>query len=153
MTLSRYQATLTRTQSPRDIEIRAFAHVNTLLANAAPGPARIAALHTNHKLWSILLADIASPGNALPRELKGRLASLAIWAQRESMRLMNADAPLDALMSVNRDMADGLAAQSRASGQVNGQVGAQPGAGGDADKARVGQRIAAGVLQQSTTKG
>jgi flagellar protein FlaF len=113
MTLSRYQTTLSRSQSPREVEIRAFAHVNALLANATSGPARVAALHTNHKLWSILLADIAAPGNALPRELRGRLASLAIWAQRESLRLMENQAPLDGLMAVNRDMADGLSGQAR----------------------------------------
>jgi flagellar protein FlaF len=111
MSLSRYHSTLDRAAGPRETEIRAFAHVNALLANAAPGPARVAALHTNHKLWSVLLADLAAPGNALPRELKGRLASLAIWAQRESLRLMDGDAPLDALLQVNRDMAEGLAAQ------------------------------------------
>jgi flagellar protein FlaF len=112
MSLARYRSTLDRGEDPREIEIRAFAHVNALLAGARGAPARIAALHTNHKLWSILLSDLVSPGNAMPRELKGRLASLAIWAQRESLRLMDApDAPVDALMQVNRDMADGLAAQ------------------------------------------
>lgn len=111
MSLSRYRTTIERSSDPRELEIRAFAHVNALLAGAASGPARVAALHTNHKLWSILLTDLAAPGNALPRELKGRLASLAIWAQRESLRLIDSDGPLDALMTVNRDMAEGLAAQ------------------------------------------
>lgn len=127
MTLSRYQSTLSRSQSPREVEIRAFAHVNALLANAAPGPARVAALHTNHKLWSILLADIAAPGNALPRELRGRLASLAIWAQRESLRLMEGDAPLDGLMAVNRDMADGLSGQARQAPAAVPSAAAAPG--------------------------
>jgi flagellar protein FlaF len=111
MSLSRYRSTINREANPREAEIRAFAHVNALLAGAGSRPARVAALHTNHKLWSILLTDLATPGNALPRELKGRLASLAIWAQRESMRLMETDDSLDALMTINRDMAEGLAAQ------------------------------------------
>jgi flagellar protein FlaF len=115
MSLSRYRATIARDADPRETEIRAFAHVNALLSGAASVPARIAALHTNHKLWSLLLSDLAAPGNGLPRELKGRLASLAIWAQRESLRLMDdTAAPLDALLQVNRDMADGLAAQRAA---------------------------------------
>jgi flagellar protein FlaF len=111
MSLRRYQTTMARSDDPREAEIRAFAHVNALLAGATGVAARAAALHTNHKLWSILLVDLASPGNSLPRELRGRLASLAIWAQRESMRLMDTAEPLDALMQVNRDMAEGLAAQ------------------------------------------
>jgi flagellar protein FlaF len=115
MSLKHYRSTLSRGADPRETEIRVFAHVNALLAGAASVPARIAALHTNHKLWSVLLSDLAAPGNALPRELKGRLASLAIWAQRESLRLMDdAAAPLDALLQVNRDMAEGLAAQRAA---------------------------------------
>ncbi len=113
MSLSRYLNTLTRSEDPRETEIRAFAHVNALLAGASGRAARVAALHTNHKLWSVLLVDLASSGNRLPRELRGRLASLAIWAQRESLRLMDGDDPLDALLAVNRDMADGLAAQRR----------------------------------------
>lgn len=111
MSLSRYRNTIARSEEPREAEIRAFAHVNALLAGAAGRAARVAALHTNHKLWSVLLVDLASSGNGLPRELRGQLASLAIWAQRESMRLMDTDGPLDALLSVNRDMAEGLAAQ------------------------------------------
>lgn len=111
MSIARYRATQARAEAPRQTEVRAFAHVNALLANATSAPARIAALHTNHKLWSILLSDLAAPGNALPPALKGQLASLAIWAQRESLRLMDADAPLEALMALNRDMAEGLAAQ------------------------------------------
>lgn len=113
MSLSRYRNTMSRSEEPREAEIRAFAHVNALLAGASSRPARVVALHTNHKLWSVLLADLASPGNKLPRDLRGRLAGLAIWAQRESLRLMGGDEPLSALLAVNRDMAEGLAAQRR----------------------------------------
>ena len=114
MSLANYRATASRTNTPREIEIRAFAQVNALLASATGVPQRVAALHTNHKLWSVLLIDLSSPGNALPRELKGRLASLAIWVQRESVRLMDTTDPLDALIGINRDMAEGLAAQREA---------------------------------------
>lgn len=111
MSLAHYRSTAERTDTPRETEIRAFAHVNTLLAGAAGVQARVAALHTNHKLWSVLLMDLAAPANSLPRELRGRLAGLAIWVQRESTRLMNSTDPLDALIGINRDMAEGLAAQ------------------------------------------
>ena len=111
MSLAHYRNTAQRTGTPRETEIRVFAHVNALLAGAGSTPARVAALHTNHKLWSVLLMDLASPTNSLPRELRGRLASLAIWVQRESMRLMNTTDPLDALIGINRDMAEGLAGQ------------------------------------------
>jgi flagellar protein FlaF len=114
MSLARYRTAAQRTDTPRETEIRAFAHVNALMAGAAGTAARVAALHTNHKLWSVLLLDLTSPNNSLPRELRGRLASLAIWVQRESMRLMDSTDPLDALIGINRDMADGLAAQREA---------------------------------------
>jgi flagellar protein FlaF len=117
LSLAHYRNTAQRTDTPRETEIRVFAHVNALLAGAGSAAARVAALHTNHKLWSVLLMDLASPTNRLPRELRGRLASLAIWVQRESMRLMDSTDPLDALIGINRDMADGLAAQRDAAAQ------------------------------------
>lgn len=125
MSIARYRATQARAEAPRQTEVRAFAHVNALLVNATGTAARVAALHTNHKLWSILLSDLVSPGNALPPALKGQLASLAIWAQRESLRLMDEDGPLDALLALNRDMADGLAAQRDAPAPPAAPVPAQ----------------------------
>lgn len=39
----------------------------------------IEALHFLNKLWTILLDDLASSENGLPRELRARLLSIGIW--------------------------------------------------------------------------
>ena len=110
MTLARYAA-VQNAASPRETELRAFRYVNGLLAAAADTPARAQALHKTHQLWSLLLADLAHPGNALPPELKGRLVSLGLWAQREAFVRLADGASLAPLMELHRDMIAGLEAQ------------------------------------------
>lgn len=115
---ARYAATQTAAEAPRDLELRAFRYVNGLLAGGAQqgGAARVAALHKTHRLWAILLADLLSPGNALPADLKARIASLGLWAQRESMARMSDGAGVEPLMALHRDMIEALEAQRRAPG-------------------------------------
>ena len=111
MTAARYAATDAATLSPREIELRAFRHVNALLGAARDVPARVAALHKVHRLWSILIDDLALPGNALPPDMKGRLASLGLWAQREAFARLSDEASLEPLLALHRDMIAGLEAQ------------------------------------------
>jgi flagellar protein FlaF len=111
MSLRRYAAVLDAAETPREAEARAFRHVNALLAAAADTPSRVAALHKTHQLWGILLTDLASPANALPSELKARLASLGLWAQRECFVRMSDAASLEPLMAVHRDMIEALSAR------------------------------------------
>jgi flagellar protein FlaF len=114
MSVARYVATMAATQSLRDIEIRAFRHVNGLLAGAAEGDvlARATALRKNFQLWSILLSDLMLPTNKLPGDLKARLASLSLWAQTESNKaLAEPYTSLEPLLVVNRAMVEGLEGQ------------------------------------------
>lgn len=122
MSASRYAIAQDAAASPQDIEIRAFRYVNGLLAAAERGGgenaavARATALHKTHRLWTILISDLASPGNALPPDLRGRLVSLGLWAQRESLARMSDDRSLEPLMALHRDLLEGLEAQRRPSG-------------------------------------
>lgn len=53
----------------------------------AEGPnsfARVEAIHFTIRLWSMLLEDLASPDNALPKELRANLISIGIWILREA---------------------------------------------------------------------
>ena len=114
MSAARYASMQDATASPRDIEIRAFRTVNGMLAAAgADVAARAAALHKVHRLWSILLSDLLDGRNALPAELKGRLVSLGLWAQRESLARLTDAASLQPLIALHRDLAEGLEAQPR----------------------------------------
>ena len=114
MSAARYASTQDATASPRDIEIRAFRTANGLLAAAgADIAARAVALHKVHRMWSILMSDVLDERNALPADLKGRLVSLGLWAQRESLARLSDSASLQPLIALHRDLAEGLEAQAR----------------------------------------
>ncbi|MCZ8150645.1 MAG: hypothetical protein O9325_22660 [Roseomonas sp.] len=112
--LARYATQQNAAASPREVELRAFRYVNGLLVTAADLPARARALHKTHQLWSMLIADLSQPGNALPADLKGRLISLGLWAQREAASRLEDAAGLEALIALHRDMIAGLEAQEKA---------------------------------------
>ena len=111
MSASRYAATQNAVASPREIELRAFRFVNGLMAGASDTRTRAVALEKVHRLWSILMNDLGSPGNALPAELRGRLISLGIWAQRETDLRLDDGGSLEPLMALHRDMIEALEAQ------------------------------------------
>lgn len=114
MMLARYATQQNAAASPREVELRAFRYVNGLLATAADVPARAKALHKTHQLWSLLISDLSQPGNALPPDLKGRIISLGLWAQREAAARLEDAASLEALIALHRDMIAGLEAQQPA---------------------------------------
>jgi len=109
--LARYAAQQNAAASPREIELRAFRYVAGLLAAASDVPRRAAALHKTHMLWSLLIADLMLPENALPPDLKGKLVSLGLWAQREAGERLQDAASLSPLIELHRDMIAGLEAQ------------------------------------------
>ena len=112
--LARYATQQNAAASPREVELRAFRYVNGLLATATDVPARARALHKTHQLWSLLISDLSQPGNALPADLKGRLISLGLWAQREAAARLEDTASLEPLVALHRDMIAGLEAQEKA---------------------------------------
>jgi flagellar protein FlaF len=112
MSAARYAAAQNAAATPREIELRAFRYVNGLLTGAADVPARVAALGKTSQLWSLLITDLASDGNALPDDLKARLISLGLWAQREAAARMVDEASLAPLIELHRDMIAGLEAQA-----------------------------------------
>ena len=108
----RYAAAQNAAATPREIELRAFRYVNGLLAAAQDVPTRCTALGKVSQLWSILIGDLASDGNGLPDDLKARLISLGLWAQREAGARMTDDGSLAPLLDLHRDMIAGLEAQA-----------------------------------------
>jgi flagellar protein FlaF len=111
MSLRRYAAVLDAAETPREAEARAFRHVNALLAAATDTPSRVAALHKSHQLWGILLSILTDSMHPMPVELRARLASLGLWAQRECFARMSDTASLEPLMAVHRDMIEALSAR------------------------------------------
>jgi len=97
--------------TPRETEALAFGLCNDRMAKADTPRARVEALHKTHQLWSLLVRDLESPGNALPATLKQQLMSLGMWAMFYSTRAIAADLPMQPLINVNRNMIDGLRMQ------------------------------------------
>jgi flagellar protein FlaF len=99
--------------SARDTEILAFGLCNARLGKAHDTKSRIEALHKTHQLWSLLVRDLAADDNRLPKFLKDELIGLGFWAMRYSIAATAEDLPLQPLIDVNRNIADGLRAQAQ----------------------------------------
>ena len=94
----------------------AFGAVIRGLQEAPPGPARIRALGHNHDLWSALVKDMAAASNRLPDALKTELIQLGAWSMRYSTLAILNSLPVEPLIAVNRNIADGIAQQKQPSG-------------------------------------
>lgn len=98
-------------RTARDAEYEVISRVTHLLRRAADGgfgPDLIAAVHKNNELWTILAADLASPGNALPDEVKAGLLSLAAFSLRQGHQALAGSAQVDPLVDVNIALMRGL---------------------------------------------
>lgn len=98
--------------SARDTELSAFAAVIRGLEQPETDRDRIRALGRNHDLWSILIKALAADANKLPDALKAQLIGLAAWSMRYSTLAILHKLPLEPLITVNRNVADGLAQQA-----------------------------------------
>ena len=98
----------------RDGERRALERSLVLLeaarAAGAGSPEAVAAVHATVRLWSVLVEDLALPGNGLPPELRAGLVSVGLWVLRrcEDIR-QGRDTDFDGLIAVTATIRDGLA--------------------------------------------
>ena len=97
----------------------AFASITRGLEEAVSPTERIRALGRNHDLWSTLLKDLALESNPLPAGLKGQLIGLAAWSMQYSTLAILHNHPIQPLINVNRNVADGLALQKSAPPPAN----------------------------------
>jgi flagellar protein FlaF len=100
--------------SPQETEILAFGLCNARLSKAKDPRERIEALNKTHQLWSLLVRDLITVGNHLPEDIKAQLIDLGTWAMRYSILATIQDLPVQPLIDVNRNVADGLRAQVKA---------------------------------------
>lgn len=113
-------------KSPRQVEYLAFARITRSLSDAAAEtdgaadaakpdfPRLAAALHENLKLWTIVAADVATPGNALPEALRAQLFSLAEFTRAHTRRVLAREAGPAALIELNTAIMRGLRQQNGA---------------------------------------
>src|SRR5471032_2909654 len=110
MSIAAYRQRQEAAESPRELERRAFRTVIGKLTEAKEKGGRtvIEACFLNNQLWSALAIDLALPDNGLSTELKAQLISIALWVQRYTPVAMQGSVSLDPLISVNRNILDGL---------------------------------------------
>lgn len=112
--ISAYQRIQKLTLPPSQAEATAFSKAASLLAKASGNPVDYssyqAALHFNQLLWTLLQADLSTPANALPVEVKKDLLSLSLFVDRQTaLALARPEAALlDVLIEINRNLARGL---------------------------------------------
>ena len=97
----------------RTLEGQAFARAAQLLNDAREAPQdrskAVKALRFNHQLWTILQASLLESTGEMDASLSGSLLSLSACVDRRTAEAL-ADADpvlLDALISINRDIAQG----------------------------------------------
>ncbi len=112
MSYAAYATTQNATETPRDLEFRAISHVTRQLGEAntpdVEPMARIRALNGNTQMWSLLVADLSDPANALPDPVKAGYISLGLYARRASLAAMSSKADLSTLIRINTDVLEAL---------------------------------------------
>jgi flagellar protein FlaF len=110
MSVAAYQKANQNTENPKQREYRAFAMLTRAMeeAEAEDQMAKVRAVAKNQQLWLTLQKDLISEGNSLPKELKGQLLSIALWVARYSGPAMRGEAELAPLITVNKQIMEGL---------------------------------------------
>jgi len=101
------------TRSDRRGEYEVIARVTQQLRDSAVQrksdfPAFAEALHTNQRLWTALVVDIADAQNPLPKELKARIVYLAEFTGHHTRRVLRENASIMPLLEINMAVLRGL---------------------------------------------
>ncbi len=106
------------TRTARDTEYELFARITRSLKQASRPeandfPSLAKAVHDNRHLWGVLAADISLDENALPSELRARLAYLATFTRLHSQKVLENNASTDVLIEINTAIMRGLRSESK----------------------------------------
>jgi flagellar protein FlaF len=98
--------TRTREQEALLATIRAMEEAERNPSDAAR---RADAVFQVNRLWSMMLEDLASPGNSLPDELRAQLISIGIFVVRQCERIRtNNAAGFAGIIEISRSIERGL---------------------------------------------
>jgi flagellar biosynthesis regulator FlaF len=118
MSYAAYATVQNAIETPRDLEVRAIAHITRQLIEVNTPEAdpldRTRALNGNMRLWSLLVEDLSAPGNALPDPIKANYISLGLFAHRASMKALSRAMDLSPLIQINTDVLEALDQQRQA---------------------------------------
>lgn len=106
-----YGRTQNRVEDPRQIEYRLLAQVTGALIDVRDGKDKrkyFDALLWNQRVWDAFLHDVSDDRNQLPMPLRKRIVALCLWVRKETNALIDGSGDLEALITVNRNIMDGL---------------------------------------------
>ncbi len=97
----------------RDNEKSAIDHSIALLEAAEPKGANsreaIEAIWFTRRLWSMLMQDLADPGNELSEELRANIISIGIWVMRETEQIrLKKSENFKGLIDISKMLSGGL---------------------------------------------
>lgn len=104
------------TRTLRGTEYEVFARItHRLKAAHALGDAGFAslarAIYDNRRLWTMLAADVADPGNQLPAPLRAQIFYLAEFTNLHSSKVLAGTANSEVLIDINTSIMKGLRQQ------------------------------------------
>ncbi len=115
--LQAYAQTQKSSMSPREIEAMAFTKAALMLDEAKDKlddyDNYASALKFNQLLWTIIQADIVDKAHTLPPQIKANILSLSIFVDRQTIKALanTKEQHLDILISINKNLAEGLMAK------------------------------------------
>lgn len=104
-----YAAANQAARTPRSAEYELLARATHGLKSATGFAALAGALHENRRLWTVLSADVAEPGNLLPAPLRARLFYLSEFTQLHSSKVLAGQGDVAVLIDINTAVMRGLA--------------------------------------------
>lgn len=100
------------TENPRATERRLLSQVTAALIEAGKSGDNVQKLYDailwNKRVWDTFAYEAAADDNALPKEIRAGIISLAIWVNKETTLIMDGQTDLEPLISVNKSIIDGL---------------------------------------------
>jgi flagellar protein FlaF len=115
--LDAYQAVEKTTLSGRELEASVLMRAALLLADVQNNWGQAGheerldnALRHNQRIWTLFQAELTSPDNPLPAEIRQNLLSLSAFIDKRTFDVMAFPEPrkLDILISINKNLAAGL---------------------------------------------
>lgn len=69
---------------------------------------KVEAIALTRRVWSHFCDSLVVPDNRMPDEMRKLLLSLGLWIERETANVTDGKGDLEALINVNRHIAEGL---------------------------------------------